>query len=156
VTPLCMQCSAPSSSCPDILNTLISNTRQPRVSKKVCRGCVLISGCDDLRSRHRRQKLVISACFGFRLVGDMRWGTNSTSQHRRHDVTCLSLHVSALLRSEQQLKLRRQRSFVYVALTVVCLFSRLAGGWSGVWGEAGEMWGGQQGGSAGASGVAFV
>jgi hypothetical protein len=42
------------------------------------------------------------------------------------------------VRIEQQWKPRRQRSFVYVALTVGCLFSRLALGWPGGGGGWGE------------------
>jgi len=67
-------------------------------------------------------------------------------------VTCVATRFG-FVRIEQQWKPRRQRSFVYVAQTVGCLFSRLALGRPG---GGDERWGGQQGGSAGASGVAFV
>jgi hypothetical protein len=45
-------------------------------------------------------------------------------------VTCVATRFG-FVRIEQQWKPRRQRSFVYVALTVGCLFSRLALGWPG-------------------------
>jgi hypothetical protein len=52
-------------------------------------------------------------------------GTNSSLQHRRRNVTCVATRFG-FVRIEQQWKPRRQRSFVYVAVTVGCLFSRLA------------------------------